>query len=394
MAAIEPELGAGGHEFGKVAARQPLQPCRPFGLGHAALEGCRRQAAIAGGAQRRDRGAGIDVLVAPGETRQRQIEQAIAILVDQPSAILMDVEVLRPDQDLRSAGAFGGGLQHGGRLRLLRRDHGGCAALEDAGLLAGDLGHGVAEIFGMVGRDRSDHRAGRMVDDVGGVVAPAEPDLEQHDIRLMLGEQQQRRRGGDFEEGDGIAGIGALAALQRLDQHVLVDEAPAARPAEPDPLMEAHQMRRGVDVDAEAGRLEDRPHEGDGRALAIGAGDMDHRRQALLRIAEALEQAQYAAEREVDQLGMQRQEARQQQVGCAHAAPAPRPAKASRRCGAAAGDPQCVVGKFSWPRERAARLPRSRSLPGPAAWSGSGRALPASPGCRGGGRPCRPCRDP
>ena len=72
-------------------------------------------------------------------------------------------------------------------------------------------------------------------------------------------------------------------------------------------------------MDAEAGRFEDRPHEGDGRTLAVGAGDMDHRRQLLLRIAQPLEQAQDAPERQVDQLGMQREEARQQEVGCAHA---------------------------------------------------------------------------
>ncbi len=50
-------------------------------------------------------------------------------------------------------------------------------------------------------------------------------------------------------------------------------------------------MRRGVDVHDEARSLQDRAHEGDGRALAVGAGDVDRRRQALLRRAEALEQA-------------------------------------------------------------------------------------------------------
>ena len=43
-------------------------------------------------------------------------------------------------------------------------------------------------------------------------------------------------------------------------------------------------------MDALARRLQHRAQEGDGRALAVGAGDMDHRRQPVLRVAEALEQ--------------------------------------------------------------------------------------------------------
>jgi hypothetical protein len=151
----------------------------------------RRQAAIAGGAQGGDRRAGIDMLVPPGEARQGQIEQAVAILIDQAAAILMDVEILRADQDARGADALGRGFQHRRRLRLLRRDHGRRAALEDAGLLACDLGDGVAEIFGMVERDRRHHRAGGMGDDIGRVEATAEPDFEQHDIRRMLGKSSR-----------------------------------------------------------------------------------------------------------------------------------------------------------------------------------------------------------
>ena len=57
--------------------------------------------------------------------------------------------------------------------------------------------------------------------------------------------------------------------------------------------------------------LEDRAHERDGRALAVGAGDVDDRRQPPLRMAERGEQPLDAAERQIDALGMQRQQARE-----------------------------------------------------------------------------------
>ena len=76
-----------------------------------------------------------------------------------------------------------------------------------------------------------------------------------------------------------------------------------------------------------------------GRAFAVGAGDMDHRRQAPLRMIERGEHTLDAVKREIDPLGMQRQQPRQHGVdgagaGCAlTSSPARAPASA-RRCGA------------------------------------------------------------
>ncbi len=58
--------------------------------------------------------------------------------------------------------------------------------------------------------------------------------------------------------------------------------------------------------------------EGDGRALAVGAGDMDHRRQPTLRLAQRRQQPQHAVERQVDELRMQPQQPLQDGVN-AHA---------------------------------------------------------------------------
>ena len=57
-------------------------------------------------------------------------------------------------------------------------------------------------------------------------------------------------------------------------------------------------------------RLEDGAHEGDGRTLAVGAGDMNHRRQLPLGMAERRQQPLDAIERQVDPLRMQRQQPR------------------------------------------------------------------------------------
>ena len=60
--------------------------------------------------------------------------------------------------------------------------------------------------------------------------------------------------------------------------------------------------------------LEDRAHEGDGRALAVGPGDMHDARQAQMRRAEIGEQALDAAQRQIDPSGMERRESRRDRI--------------------------------------------------------------------------------
>ena len=66
-----------------------------------------------------------------------------------------------------------------------------------------------------------------------------------------------------------------------------------------------------------ARRLEDRAHEGDQRPFAVGARDMDHRRQPVLRPAELVQQIHGPAEGQVDLLGVQRHQPRQYGVAAA-----------------------------------------------------------------------------
>ena len=63
-----------------------------------------------------------------------------------------------------------------------------------------------------------------------------------------------------------------------------------------------------------SGGFEDRAHEGDGRALAVGAGDVDHRRQLALGMIERGQQPLDAIERQIDAFGMQRGQPRDDRV--------------------------------------------------------------------------------
>ena len=58
-----------------------------------------------------------------------------------------------------------------------------------------------------------------------------------------------------------------------------------------------------------ASRLRHGAQIGDGRALAVGSGDMNDRRQLILRIAEVGEQPPHAVERKIDSLWIERVEA-------------------------------------------------------------------------------------
>ena len=162
----------------------------------------------------------------------------------------------------------------------------------------------------MIHRQACNHARQRAFDDVGGVEPAAEADFEENDIGRMPREQQKRRGRLHLEHRDrGIAVLG-FAICQRSGERIVVDVAAAARLPDAEALVETHQVGRGVDMHALFRRLEDGAHEGDGRTFAVGAGDMNHRRQLPLGMAERRQEPLDAIEREVDPLRMQRQQPR------------------------------------------------------------------------------------
>ena len=195
-------------------------------------------------------------------------------------------------------------------------------------------------------------------DHVGGVEPAAEPHLQQQQVRAMVPEGMERRGRGDLEEGDRRAVVDGLAMGQARAQRLLRD-----RPAvEPDPFGEADQVRRDVAVHPIARGNQHRFEIGDDAALAVGPGNVDDRRRGALRVAERVEQPGHAPEREVDGLGMEREQAVEDRVARArrrrfgrlvHATGSARPGAAHARRGsqpesAAAGSsvPSPVSGAF------------------------------------------------
>ena len=126
----------------------------------------------------------------------------------------------------------------------------------------------------------------RAVDDVGRVEPAAEADLDDARVGGRAREGEEGGRGGDLEE----AGLDAVARVEDLGEQGGEDARRRSAAGEADALVEADEMRAGKGVDPVARRLDRGAQEGAGRALAVGAGDMEDRRQPILRPAEPVEQ--------------------------------------------------------------------------------------------------------
>ena len=252
-----------------------------------------------------DGGAGVDDLMAADEARQRQVEQQLLQLHDETAALLVGVELLAP-HDQRRAEPQRLGADDVLGLRLLLRNNGRHAARRMPAF--------SAAIFGSVAPSFSawSSEIGVMTSSTGRsttLVAsrrPPRPTSSSSTSAGLLGEGKEGGRRGDLELGDVVAAVGGLRARQHIDQRLLADRRRlAARAGKLDALVEAHEMRRRIDVHARAGGFEDRLQVGGDRALAVGAGDVHDRRQLRVRIAQLAEQPLDTAERQVDQLRMQ-----------------------------------------------------------------------------------------
>ncbi len=93
----------------------------------------------------------------------------------------------------------------------------------------------------------------------------AEPDFKQHNIGRVAREQKKCSGGVNLEYGDRLAGVDALTLFECGDQFRVRRQPPGETKA----LVEAHEMRRGVDMDAQAGGLEHGAQKRNGRALPL-----------------------------------------------------------------------------------------------------------------------------
>ena len=97
---------------------------------------------------------------------------------------------------------------------------------------------------------------------------------------------------------------GKTAASKSSKSAAATNAAPATT-ANPVAFVEPHQVGRREGVDTKACGFQDRAQIGNRRTLAIGAGDMNHRRHPPFGMTEPCEQALDTVEGEIDFLRMQ-----------------------------------------------------------------------------------------
>ena len=83
-------------------------------------------------------------------------------------------------------------------------------------------------------------------------------------------------------------------------------------------------------MDPVTGALQTGGKNSDDRAFAISAGDVNHRRQAVLGIAQAMKQCHHPVEGQIYKLRMQPGKALQDCVATRQNGPSPRPARRTR----------------------------------------------------------------
>ena len=114
-------------------------------------------------------------------------------------------------------------------------------------------------------------------DHIGGVIFAAKPDFQHQGIGGMAREGQEHAPASVISKKViGLAGIDAARTSSSSGaQFVFADQLAGHA----DALVKAHQMRRRLDMHLAAPRLQHGAAEGADRTLAVGAGDMNHRRQ-------------------------------------------------------------------------------------------------------------------
>ena len=234
--AIEVELAAGRQQRDQRTMPQTLQSRRPFDAPQALSNVGWLQHEAAEMLDRGDGETGVVELVAPWQAGQRQIERRAADVTKAAVARFYPPLVAGAEERGPRRGCAVRDSACG--IRRLRSDHRWNASSEYSRLLAGDLGHRIAEKIGMVERDRRHRAHRRATDDIRGVEPAAKPDLEQHDVGCDTGESEKRRRRRNLEEGDRTAGIDALHFGQQFGEKAVLDK----RAGDANALVKAHEM--------------------------------------------------------------------------------------------------------------------------------------------------------
>jgi hypothetical protein len=124
-------------------------------------------------------------------------------------------------------------------------------------------------------------------DDVGRVEPSTEADFDNARIGWGASKGEEGDGGGDFEE----AGLQPFGVVENFGEQSGEGNVVDQLPSNPDSFIEPNQMRTGVNVGSEARRLDSAAHESAGRSFAVGARYVEHRRQFVVRVVEAIKQS-------------------------------------------------------------------------------------------------------
>ena len=134
----------------------------------------------------------------------------------------------------------------------------------------------------MIDAQRGDAASRRAGNHIGCVKPPAKAHLDHAGVRRVPRESQKAGRRGHFEEAGGQVFAGIQHFGEQAGQFFVGNQLAG----DADALVIAHQMRLGRRVDREALGFQHGAQVGAGRSFAVGAGNVEGRRQAGLRIAE------------------------------------------------------------------------------------------------------------
>ncbi len=245
VGAVEPELGL-RRAAGRAAAPAPARCSR---AGHSAQPIAARSAESGTSSASWWRSiatasAAFIAWWAPARRGRGRSSSPARVAIVEPAVAIVGVPGAAARQPERARRRRGLADPRGERRRIGLGDE-RHALLGDARFLGGDLLERVAEEGVMVVAELGDAADERRGDDVGRVEPAAEPDLDDAGVGGRAREGEEGGRRGRLEEAD-LHVAGGVERLGEQSRQRLVLDQPAG---EADALVEADEMRAGIDMD-------------------------------------------------------------------------------------------------------------------------------------------------
>ena len=166
--------------------------------------------------------------------------------------------------------------------RLATIDNSSAVFFENTGFGFCNFLQGIAQNFRMIQTDVGDHRSFGSFDHIGGIKSAAHPHFQHHDVAVFPQEIFKSNTADQLKfRGTFLHGLGQRLHIFGDGSQILIRD---LYPIHLHPLVEAVDIRGGIQAGTVAGFSQDGSGHGSGAALAVGSGNVDEL-QLLLRIA-------------------------------------------------------------------------------------------------------------